>query len=166
MSGSDYVKYCPLCGADNPPQQAFCRACRDGDLTTVAVEPRRAVTPQAAFAVEPATAAAPAPTAAAVCVLTLLEDAAVSFTVREGQSVGRTAKADVPLTGVPRLDAISGRHALFTRRGTQWYVQHVGQTNFIKVDGDLFTGTEEVPIYDGTVLLLALTAFRVTVAEG
>lgn len=94
-------------------------------------------------------------------VLELLDDPTVRFAVTEGQTVGRTEKADIILSGVPKLDWISGAHAKFLRRGDQWYVQHIAQTNFIRVDGEQYTGQQEVALYDGSILVLSLTAFRV-----
>ena len=96
-------------------------------------------------------------------VLELLDDPSVRFAVAEGQTVGRTEKADIMLRGVPKLDWISGAHAKFLRRGEQWYVQHIAQTNFIRVDGEQYQGQQEVAIYDGSILVLSLTAFRVKV---
>ena len=79
--------------------------------------------------------------------------------------MGRTENADIILRGVPKLDWISGIHAKFLRRGTQWYVQHLAKTNFIRVDGDQFRGHEEVALYDNSILVLSLTAFRVKLNE-
>jgi len=162
-----YVKYCPLCGAENPRQQPFCLTCQDGDLTTVAVEPRRGQQPPveaepetASAGPEAAVEAAEAPAPPTV-VLEVIDDPTIRFAVLEGQTIGRTEKADLVLRGVPKLDWISGMHAKFLRRGEQWYVQHVAETNFIRVDGELYRGHQEVAIYDGTILVLSLTAFRV-----
>lgn len=151
MSNPIYVKYCPICGAENPRQQAFCRQCADGDLSTIPAEVQREMTANVSL---PHTAG---------CVMELVDDPSFNFTVREGQTVGRTHKADVILAGVPNFDWISGAHARFTRRGEQWYVQHIAQTNFIKVDGEMFKGQEEVAIFDGSILVLSLTAFRVRI---
>lgn len=156
-----FVKYCPLCGAVNPRQQAFCLACLDGDLSTVPVEPRR----EEAAAPLLDTAPCPAPAGADACVLALVDDPTICFTIREGQTVGRTERADIILCGVPKLDWISSTHARFLRRGAQWYIQHVGHTNFIKVDGEQFDGQEEVAIFDGSIVVLSLTAFRVTLGD-
>ena len=167
-----FVKYCPLCGAENPRQQAFCLSCLDGDLSTVSVEPRRkspppvtvppaANAPAAASAVSAETEEPDTKKVTDACVLELVDDPSVRFTVRENETVGRTDKADVALRGVPKLDWISSAHAKFLRRNEQWYVQHVGQTNFIKVDGETYTGQEEVAIYHGSIIVLSLTAFRV-----
>ncbi len=166
------VKHCPLCGAENSRLAPFCTACGDADLSTVPVEPVRGGVP--ATPPEPATAPAHLgggsetcrvevdPVACAdTCVIELLEDPQVRFTVRPGQTVGRTNKADIVLTGVPNLEWISGAHARFSKRGDQWYAQHIGQTNFIRVDGETYEGKEEVAIYDNSVLLLSLSAFRV-----
>ena len=125
----------------------------DGDLSTVPVEPRRVDTAVT-------TNASPA----AQLQLELVDDASMRFPVADGQTVGRTPKADVVLSGVPKLDWISGAHARLFRRGAQWYVQHIAQTNFIKVDGETYKGTEEVALYDGSILVLSLTAFRVRIA--
>ena len=38
MSDVTFVKYCPLCGAENPRQQAFCLKCFDGDLNTCRID--------------------------------------------------------------------------------------------------------------------------------
>ncbi len=169
MSELVYVKYCPLCGAENPRQQPFCQWCGDGDLSTVAVELRRTPeTPAAADAREGDATTGESPEAEAqentpVLVLELLDDPTVRFAVTEGQTVGRTEKADIMLSGVPKLDWISGAHAKFLRRGEQWYVQHIAQTTFIRVDGEQYQGQQEVAIYDGSILVLSLTAFRVKV---
>jgi len=160
MAEVAFVKYCPLCGAENSRQQAFCLKCLDGDLSTVPVEPRRDT--------EPAAAEQPAPAAegeatAPVTVLTLesVDNPDVAFAIRENQTVGRSDKSDIILHDVPKLEWISGAHARFLRRGAQWYVQHVGHTNFIKVDGETYGGQEEVAVYHGSILVLSLTAFRV-----
>jgi hypothetical protein len=187
MSELVFVKYCSLCGAENARQQPFCLQCLDGDLSTVPVEPRRkeyhpsAAPPPstpppapaacAASIAGPVAEAAPAPPAEepqtrqvellATVTLELVDEPQVRFRVKEGQAVGRTAKAEVVLADVPKLDWISSRHARFFRRGEQWYVQHIGGTNFIKVDGELFKGQEEVALFDGSILVLSLTPFRV-----
>ena len=162
MSDLVYVKYCPLCGAENPRQQPFCLSCQDGDLSTVAIEPRRA---QPKEPEGEAAAVDAQPDAAPACVLELLDDPRVRFAIQQGQTVGRTEKADVVLQDVPKLEWVSGAHAKFFRRGSQWYVQHIAETNFIRVDGELYRGQEEVAIYDGTILVLSLTAFRVKLGE-
>ena len=169
MAELDFMKYCPLCGAENPRQQAFCLACLDGDLTTVPVEPRRKqarkapATPVPDGVTESPPAEEDAETAkvATTLVFELVDDPAVRFLVRENQTVGRSTKADVILCGVPKQEWISGAHARFLRRGEQWYVQHIGHTNYIKVDGETFNGQEEVAVYHGSIVVLSLTAFRV-----
>ena len=170
MSELVYVKYCPLCGAENSRQQPFCQACQDGDLSTVAVEPRRMPEPPAAAETAASAVATTATPEEAeqrhtpMLELELLDDPSIRFTVTEGQTVGRTEKADIALRGVPKLDWISGAHAQFLRRGEQWYVQHIAQTNFIRVHGEQYHGQQEVAIYDGSILVLSLTAFRVKIA--
>ena len=159
MSNYIFVKYCPLCGAENTRQQAFCSKCADGDLSTVPAEPRR-VAPASSPASHAQAVSGPA------CILELLEDPAFQFRVPEGRTVGRTQAADVVLAGVPKLDWISSIHARFSRRGEQWYIQHIGTTNFIKVDGEMYKGQEDVAIYDGSIVVLSLTAFRVKIGGG
>ncbi len=41
MSEVDFVKYCPLCGAENSCREAFCTQCGDGDLSIVPEESRK-----------------------------------------------------------------------------------------------------------------------------
>ena len=176
MSEQPFVKYCPLCGAENSCRQAFCAHCGDGDLSIVPDEPCRSVKPAPAAqpneARVPATAVTPPANEATMhvdterrCILELIADPDKRFTVAEGQTVGRTAKADVPLGDVPKSRWISSIHAKFSRRGEQWYVQHIGHTNFIKVDGETYTGQQEVALHDGSILVLSLTPFRVTISE-
>lgn len=154
-----FVKYCPLCGAENPRRQAFCLECLDGDLSTVPVEPRRDAT---AFAPAEPQAAPAAPAAlATTLILESVDNPSVRFAIRENQTVGRTDKADIILRDVPKLEWISGAHARFLRRGDQWYVQHIAHTNFIKVDGETYHGDEEVAVYHGSIVVLSLTSFRV-----
>ncbi|HEY3377691.1 MAG TPA: FHA domain-containing protein [Armatimonadota bacterium] len=155
MSDITFVKYCPLCGAENPRQQAFCLRCLDGELATVPVEPRRTSSSQHTATSSTATAATPR------CVLELLDAPNTRFALMPGQTIGRTEKADVVLCGIPDLDWISGAHAKLLRRGEQWYIQHIGSTNYIKVDGETYRGHEEVAIYPDSIVLLSLTAFRV-----
>lgn len=157
MTEENFVKYCPLCGVENSPRQAFCRKCGDGDLSSVPIELRREIADAAAEQAAPHDAAT-----AAYCVLASIDDPMVRFIVRDGQTVGRTESADVVLAGVPKVEWISGVHAKFSRRGKQWYVRHMGQTNFIKVDGEKYTGREDVALQEGSIVMLSLTAFRVS----
>jgi hypothetical protein len=190
------VKYCPLCGAANDPAEPFCAACRDGELMTVKAEALHAGDAAGADAAAAAASAVqaidweaePAPQPAAVehgpdtlhvegvgslaqIVLELVERPELRFTVADGQTVGASRdeqrRADVTLTGAPNLDYISSVHARFFKRGEQWFVQHSGSTNFIKVDGTKFEKREEVPLHQGSVLVLSKTPFRVlTGGEG
>lgn len=166
MSNEKYVKYCPLCGGENPQRQAFCRQCQDGDLTTVPVEKSRNY--------QSSTAKATAlegddvlqnwhDEVVAVCSLELVEDSAISFKILDGQTVGRTAEADVELAAVPNSEWISSIHARFFRRGKQWYIQHLGDTNYIKVGEDTFRGHEEIPLQSGQTITISLTVFRFVV---
>ncbi|MEI7831789.1 MAG: FHA domain-containing protein [bacterium] len=172
-----FMKYCPLCGAENPRQQAFCTSCLDGDLSTTPVEPRRKqpAAKVAAAVVVPegipvmVTPEKPADTrqvgSPQCCILETIDNANLRFTVIDGQTVGRTDAADVALHDVPKLDWISGVHVRLFRRNEQWYAQHMGGTNFIKVDGEMYSGHEEVAIYDGSILVLSLTPFRVVLGS-
>jgi len=158
MAEVAFVKYCPLCGAENPRQQAFCLKCLDGDLSAVPVEPRRETMPP------PAATPSGAEEEGAghdILLLESVDNPEVNFAIRENQTVGRTDKSQVILHDVPRLEWISGAHARFLRRGEQWYVQHVGHTNFIKVDGETYSGQEEAAVYHGSIIVLSLTSFRV-----
>lgn len=187
---SKLVKYCPLCGAANDPAEPFCAACRDGELLSVLPEPLRPgdalggnAVPTAASAAQAIDWEADTPPQAAVkehgpdtlhveagagpaqLVLELVERPELRFTVADGQTVGASRdeqrRADVTLTGVPNLDYISSVHARFFKRGEQWFVQHSGSTNFIKVDGTKFEKREEVPLHQDSVVVLSKTPFRV-----
>lgn len=174
MSEVIFVKYCPSCSAESPRQQAFCAQCGE-DIATVAAEPRRsqdrgaqpAATGEAASRVTPGTRRVEEESEIAdVCVLEVVESPSIRFSVKDGQTVGRTEKADLILQGVPKLDYISSKHARFFRRGEQWYVQHVAETNFIVVDGEKYRGDEEVAFYDGSIITLSLTPFRAVLGGG
>ncbi len=145
LAGDSLVKYCPICGAENSRYSPFCESCGDADLSTVPLEAKRQ---DASF-----------------CVLELCDNPEVSFTVSDGQVVGRTDKADVVLEGVPNLEYISGRHARFLKRGEEWFVQHVGETNYIEVNGCRYVDREEVAICDGASLVISMTPFRVVLRE-
>lgn len=186
----ELVKYCPLCGAKNPQRQPFCVECKECDLSMIPVEPiRDAPEPAAQTPVmQPSDVAPPSEIADCIasgdapaatrtrrvelksptsptCTLVLLADPAIQFQVRDGETAGRTGASEVILHGVPEADAISSRHARFFLRNGQWYVQHVGNTNFIKVDGYEYYGDEEVVIEDGSTVVLSLTAFRVQLGD-
>ena len=160
------VKYCPACGQENLPNESFCTEC-DFDLLLVPSEPRReqltasliegatdvdvvALSPNSAVAINEET-----------CRLELLDDPAISFQIAPGQSVGRGVESDVLLAGVPHLNYISRRHARFSRRGSQWFVQYVASGNFIKVDGETSADDSLVALHDGSILVLSLSSFRV-----
>lgn len=181
MSDAIVVKYCPDCQMQNPAVASFCSQC-DWDLLNVPAQTRRDLVDGAqdeAAAVEPepshtATAQSGTPerdendvptkravAAAGICTLELLENPSQTFTIRPGQTVGRTNKADVVLAGVPNLEYISRVHARFLRRGEQWFVQYIAEGNFIKVDGEEYTEDDEVALHDGSILVLSLTGFRV-----
>jgi pSer/pThr/pTyr-binding forkhead associated (FHA) protein len=165
MSDAIVVKYCPACGLENLPNESFCTEC-DFDLLTVPSEPRRDLleSPLESATGDGSTAlgSRPAPDEPRdFCRLELLEDSSVSFHVKPGQSVGRGVEADVLLSGVPHLTYISRRHAEFSKRGSQWFVQYVASGNFIKVDGETVTDDSLVALHDGSILVLSLSTFRV-----
>lgn len=172
MSDAPAVKYCPACGQENRPNESFCAEC-DFDLLLVHSEPRRPepsrdLLDAGAPSQENATGAdvaAPAPASALAtgseCRLELLDNPTVSFQIAPGQSVGRGVEADVLLAGVPHLSYISRRHAQFSRRGAQWFVQYVASGNFIKVDGETTNDDSLVALHDGSILVLSLSSFRV-----
>lgn len=171
---SELIRKCPYCGTVNPGRSPFCQNAACGsDLTMVtpSLPASAAATPPP----EPVTEVGPAVSndatmraddAASSCVLELADSPQVRFDVQDGQTVGRGAQADVVLAGVPKLEWISSRHALFVRRGMQWYVQHIGGTNYIKVNGERYDGPEQVAIYDGDLLELTYTRFRVRLTGG
>lgn len=163
MSDFTLLKYCPACSTPNPPTESFCRQC-DFDLLTVLAEPRRPEPGEVPEAEAPAEHGFPVPEPAGTgdeCRLELLENPAVSFQIKAGQSVGRGVEADIILDGVPHLAYISRRHAKFSRRGEQWFVQYVAEGNFLKVDGETYDDDSLAAIHDGSVLTLSLTSFRV-----
>lgn len=170
MSRVKFVKYCPLCGSENPERASICQSCYKGDLTRTRRErPRAEAAPEACVesdaGVVPEAAsggqAAPARTVPDRCRLELVQDPTLCFEVCDGQTAGRTDKADVVLADVPQAEYIHGSHVRLFRRGAQWYAQYTGGFNFIRVDNVEYRGNEEVAIHDGSVLVLSLTPFYV-----
>ena len=101
------------------------------------------------------------PTAREFCRLELLDNPAISFEIAPDQTVGRGIEADVILAEVPHAGYISRQHARFSRRGAQWFVQYLGQGNFITVDGETAEDDSQLALHHGSVLVLSLTSFRV-----
>ena len=97
----------------------------------------------------------------AVCTLELVENPEVKFQVRDGQTIGRSNRADIELAGVPGREYVSRIHARFFRRGEQWFAQYVATGNFIKVDGETYEDDSEVALENGSMLTLSMTTFRV-----
>ncbi len=159
MNEVTLVKYCPACGEENSPLESFCSHC-DFDLLTVPTEPRRMATDETPDD-EAQIAVAPVAVVTDVCRLELLDNAAIAFDIKAGQTVGRGVEADVILAEVPHAGYISRVHARFLRRGEQWFVQYLGQGNFIVVDGENSEDDSEIALHDGSVLVLSLTSFRV-----
>lgn len=154
------VKYCPACGQENLPNESFCTMC-DFDLLNVPGEARRDAQSAETELEQAAGTESAAVAATDFCRLELLDDPTISFSIASGQSVGRGVEADVLLSGVPHLSFISRRHALFSRRGAQWFVQYVASGNFITVDGETHSDDSLVALHDGSVLVLSLSSFRV-----
>ena len=96
----------------------------------------------------------------AVCVLELVENPALQFKVRDGQTLGRSSRADIELIGVPGREFLSRIHARVFRRGQQWFAQYLASGNFIKVDGETYEDDSEVALENGSMLTLSLTTFR------
>lgn len=168
MSDIQIVKYCPACGHENLPRESFCTEC-DFDLMHVLAEPRRVEGVESATDTELAEIGEELrthrkPVEADTCRLELLDNAEIAFQIRPGQSVGRGVEADILLAEVPHLGYISRRHAVFSRRGEQWFVQYAASGNFIKVDGDTYDDDSLVALHDGSILTLSLTSFRVVLA--
>lgn len=179
MAKKKYVKKCPLCGKDNEIYQVFCAFCGDGDLSQISMESVDSAenTPeQKITTTNEVKNNTPSPSSqqkpddditAKVCeekiILESVDDPTLQFSVSENQSVGRNEKADVVVTRVAKSEWISGRHALFTRRGEKWYIQHVGKTNYIIVDNEKFCEDEEVPIYNDSIIALSLSLFKVKI---
>ena len=91
----------------------------------------------------------------------LIEDPSKTWSIADGQSVGRDERADVILAGAPKLNYISGKMARFCRRGEQWFIQHLGHTNYIEVDGTQYDDDSEVALEEGSIVGLPLTFFRI-----
>jgi hypothetical protein len=157
MNGLDRFKSCPSCGTENPPAAADCVKC-GADILAEPVERRAAGS-------APATAVAPTDECKPHVRLESLYDPANAFVVFDGQTVGRSDASDVVIDGVPDLDSISRRMALFFRRGQQWYVQHIAGTNFVAVDGEEYESDDEIAIRDGSVVGLALCQFFVRIPQ-
>jgi hypothetical protein len=171
MSRVRFVKYCPLCSAENPERASICQTCFKGDLTRTRRERPRGEEEGTNSTGELAEASASTSAAAAqtdndTLRLELVQDPTVAFTVAAGQTVGRTDKADVVLSGVPQQEYIHGAHVKLFKRGQQWYAQYLGGFNFIRVDNIEYRGNEEVAIHDGSVLVLSLTPFYVRCGGG
>jgi endogenous inhibitor of DNA gyrase (YacG/DUF329 family) len=174
MAEQRYVKKCPLCGKENEIYQVFCSSCGDGDLSQVAIESIDCnAVPLVAVITEEKDNVSDAPKpkeditakVGEVKKITLIsvDDPTIEFTVKENQTIGRNEKADVIVAKVAKSEWISGKHALFTRRGQKWYIQHVGKTNYIIVDNEKFSEDEEVPIYNDSIIALSLSLFKVKI---
>ncbi|RYG58886.1 FHA domain-containing protein [bacterium] len=173
------IKICPLCGHANLAIASFCSQC-DADLMNVSASLAHTGTTSPVEVAITKDEVAPVPptpqvagsdvettrinTAGGTLILELVANPIVRFRVSPGQSVGRSANADVVLTGVPELEYISRAHARFSRRRAQWYVQYIAEGNSITVDGTESRDDAEVALYEGSVVVLSFTAFHVRLA--
>jgi hypothetical protein len=173
------VKYCPICGFENQIIASFCVEC-DSDLMHAPAEARREEISQALEMRDAVASGREEPLGVAsssleevatlraasvwnALVLELVFNPALKFEVLPGQSVGRASKADIVLHGVHDLEYISRAHARFIQRQGQWYVQYIAEGNSITVDGVESRDDSEIAIYDGSLVVLSFTAFRVTI---
>ncbi len=163
MSTLYKVRVCPTCGTENPATASDCTKC-GADILGEPLETRY---PQSAEPLAPENASA---SAAAVSgphvVLEVMERPELAFVVEEGKSVGRTDESDIVLKGVPYFDYISRKMAMFTRRGDQWFVKHLGTSNYIMVDGEKHSSDDDIALHDGSVLGLPLCQFMVRIGSG
>lgn len=155
------VRVCPVCGTENPPSASDCESCQ-ADILGEPLD-SRSNSPIATSAAAPAP---PEPTGPLI-ILEAIQNPALKWKVGEGQSVGRSSEADVVLKDAPDVDFVSRKMAVFSRRGDQWFVQHVGTTNYITVDGDRYESDDDIAIHDGSILGLALSQFMIRIpSEG
>jgi pSer/pThr/pTyr-binding forkhead associated (FHA) protein len=150
------VKVCPCCGHHNEDTANWCEKCPSTLAGADRIDPD-AVEPSP----EPPGSQDPAP----VLRLELASDPARAFSLRSGQTLGardHAERPDVVVTDVPDEDFISGRHLAAVRHGQDWFVRHVGRTNYIVVDGKQHSDSaEEIPVRDGSSLFLTYTEFIV-----
>ncbi len=139
---------CSLCGEANPAGALICRSCGSNLPASPA---------------GPARPGDEAGGAAAESVVVLVHEASGrEFVVRPGQTIGRTAKADVALSGLPDDGYISEIHARIERRGGRWRIECLSRTNPLKVEGvRLEPSGGQAGLVDGTQLTLARTDLRV-----
>ena len=52
-----------------------------------------------------------------------------------------------------------------TRRGEQWFVKHIGTSNYIMVDGEKQSSDDDIALHDGSVLGLPLCQFMVRIGS-
>jgi len=155
MTTATRYKVCPACRTENAPNAADCEKCGN-DILAEPVERRASEAPPVETAPRP-------DLSRPHITLESLAVAGRTFTVYEGQTVGRSDQSDVTIEDIPDLDSISRRMAKFHRRGDQWFVQHIANTNYIAVDGEQYEEDDDIAIHDGSVLGLALCSFFVRV---
>ena len=139
---------CSLCGEANPAGALICRDC-GSNLPASPAGPARPTDDAGG-------------TAAESVVVLVHEASGREFVVRPGQTVGRTSKADVALSGLPDDGYISEVHARIERRAGRWRIECLGRTNPLKVDGVPLEPTGgQAGLVDGTRVTLARTDLRV-----
>lgn len=157
------VRTCPACGV---PQESNLMVCGSCGSTDIALAPEKLASQEPENPIRACaegTRRVSVPSSNSI-VLELLENPAIGFEVSDGQVVGRTAEADVVITGVPDSDAISRRMAKFRKRGEQWFVEHLGTTNYLMVDGhEVKDQGFEYPIANGSQIAMPLTTFIIRV---
>ena len=153
----ELVKICPNCETRNGAHDSFCAQC-DWDLINVPAHIVSEAASKIEIEAESATEAQN-PEKRAVCTLELLENPQIRFEIGDGQSVGRSNRADVILKDVPQNEWISRVHARFFRRGEQWFAQYLAQGNFLKVDGEEFRDDSEIALHDGSMVSFSMTTF-------
>ncbi len=165
MSGVDRFKVCPSCGAENSPNAADCSQC-GFDILMERVERRTLAESETTRETDAISQVTHVSTSGKpYIVLESLADSKRSFIVYENQTIGRADISDVVIEGIPEVDSVSRKMAQIGRHGTSWYIQHLGQTNYIVVDGEEYESDDEVTIREGTVLGLALCQFFVRISE-
>ncbi len=169
------VRVCPGCGQQNSAVDVFCRKCMM-DISTVAPSVMDEVIPASEPQAQPQCSQSEGVTKVVntqttsqtvdMCSLELVSDPNVMLHLQDGQTIGRGDQADIRVVNVPDVDAISRVHAKFFTRNGQWYIQYLGKTNFIKVDGQIYGDTNtEVALYEGSIVVLSLTPFTFHIVD-
>lgn len=175
MTNEDLVRCCPSCEAENHKDAWKC-ICghnisnRDPQLRRASMPIRTDVdTSIVTLAKERLRTAHAVTEKSPRCVIELVDNPSVRFTILDGQVVGSGLRIgdtpDVCLRGFPNIKMISSRMARFYRRRDQWYIQLIGK-NWISVnDGECVTDDAALAIENDSIVNLVYTRFRVAIAE-